>query len=126
MHVPPPTGRVAPLSPPGPAEPAAPVGSGFREHLSQALAGAPAPASATPSAPSRLGQAAQAFVERAFESQHRLDEVIAQARSGRTFSVQEILALQATVYRHTTTLEVFGKAVEQVGSAVKQTLGTQV
>jgi len=51
--------------------------------------------------------------------------VIRQALAGRTFSQEELLAIQAGVYRYTQELELFGRIVEKAVSGLKQTLGTQ-
>lgn len=66
------------------------------------------------------------FTERALESSRQLDRMIQQAASGATFSPQELIALQARVFRCSQTIEIFAKTVEQAGNAAKQTLGTQV
>jgi hypothetical protein len=62
-------------------------------------------------------------VDRARE---RLDAVLAAARRGRTFTAQELLALQADAYRYTQTFEVASKVVEQGAQTVKQAVNTQV
>jgi hypothetical protein len=53
-------------------------------------------------------------------AQTRLDRVLASARSGRTFTAGELLALQADAYRFTQTLDVAGKLVEHGVQSVKQ------
>jgi len=68
-------------------------------------------------------RAALASVERARE---RLDAVLAAARHGRTFSAQELLALQADAYRYSQTVEVASRLVEHGAQAVKQAVNTQV
>jgi hypothetical protein len=79
-----------------------------------------APPGATAGAP---GASALAAVERA---QARLDGVIAAARSGRTFTAQELLGLQAEAYRTVQTVDLATKLVEQGAQTVKQALNTQL
>ncbi|RMG21745.1 MAG: hypothetical protein D6729_00055 [Deltaproteobacteria bacterium] len=69
---------------------------------------------------------AEAAVARVLARQHALEAILDQARSGRTFSPQELLVLQAQVSRASFELEAFGKAVQQTTSAIEQTLNTQV
>jgi hypothetical protein len=53
-------------------------------------------------------------------SQARLDRVLQAARSGRTFTAGELLALQSDAYRYTQTLDVASKLVEHGVQSVKQ------
>jgi hypothetical protein len=62
-------------------------------------------------------------VERA---QRRLDDILAQARSGRTFTGGELLALQAEAHRFSHTVEIASKVVEQGAQTVKQAVNTPV
>jgi hypothetical protein len=62
-------------------------------------------------------------VERA---QARLESVLAQARSGRTFTARELLALQAEAYRAVQVVDLAGKLVEQGAQSVRQALNTQL
>ncbi|HET7752924.1 MAG TPA: hypothetical protein VFK85_03360 [Anaeromyxobacteraceae bacterium] len=62
-------------------------------------------------------------VERA---QRRLDDILAQARSGRTFTGGELLALQAEAHRFSHTVEIASKIVEQGAQTVKQAVNTPV
>ncbi|MBI2894111.1 MAG: type III secretion apparatus protein [Deltaproteobacteria bacterium] len=55
-----------------------------------------------------------------------VDRMIAQASSGRDFSVTELIGIQARVYRYTQELELFSKMVDKTCSGVRQTLQTQV
>jgi hypothetical protein len=57
--------------------------------------------------------------------QRFVDRVIRQALAGRDFSQDELLAIQAGVYRYTQELELFSRMVEKAVASVKQTLGTQ-
>jgi hypothetical protein len=106
-------GPVAAAAPAAPRLPSS-AASGFAARL-EAHRRQPPPASAPP-----LAQALRA-VEAA---QSRLDAVLAAARSGRTFTAGELLALQAEAYRFTQTLDVAGKLVEQGVQGVKQAIQT--
>jgi hypothetical protein len=55
-------------------------------------------------------------------AQVRLDRVLEAARTGRTFTASELLALQADAYRFTQTLDVAGKLVEHGVQSVKQAI----
>ena len=52
--------------------------------------------------------------------------MLSAARSGRTFTAQELLGLQAETYRTVQTVDLAAKLVEQGAQAVRQTLGMQV
>ncbi len=56
----------------------------------------------------------------------RLDEMLAQARRGRTFSPQELLCLQADAHRFAQTVELAGRAVEHGVQGLRQALNAQV
>jgi hypothetical protein len=81
-----------------------------------------ATAASSPSPPGAAG-AALATIERA---QARLDEVLAAARAGRTFTSGELLALQAEAYRCAQVVDLGAKLAEQGAQSVKQALATQV
>jgi hypothetical protein len=83
---------------------------------------APRPGSSGPS-PSAGGEAVLLAVERA---QQRLDAILAAARSGRTFTAQELLVLQAEAYRTAQTVDLAARLVEQGAQSVKQALNTQL
>lgn len=68
----------------------------------------------------------RAMAERALAAEKRVDALIAAAGSGRTFSAAELIALQATVFRYSQTVEVISRATDRLVGAIKQTLGTQV
>lgn len=65
-------------------------------------------------------------IDRVSAAQRSLDQVLASARAGKTFSPAELLAMQAQVYRASQELDLAGKVVEKVTSGVKQILQTQV
>jgi hypothetical protein len=48
------------------------------------------------------------------------------ATSGKTYGNQELLAIQASVYKFSQELELTSKVVEKATSGVKQTMQTQV
>ncbi|WNG34651.1 ATP-dependent helicase HrpB [Archangium minus] len=73
----------------------------------------------------RSQQAVQ-MLDRVSEAQKRLDQVLALAESGRSFSPTELIALQAHVYRASQELDLAGKVVEKATGGVKQVLQTQV
>ncbi|MBX2812239.1 MAG: hypothetical protein KTR25_10530 [Myxococcales bacterium] len=66
------------------------------------------------------------MLEDVVQSQQTIDKLIQLALSGRKFSNQDLLVLQAGVYRCSHQLELMSKLVEKGTSAVKQTLNTQV
>lgn len=114
---------VAPI-PIAAAAPATPPTSGTARPFSEVLqrqlvppAAAQVPRSA-PAAPDAL-----AGIERARVA---LDRALAQARAGRTFSAQELLALQADAYRFSHAVEVASKVAEAGAQSVKQAVHTQV
>jgi hypothetical protein len=63
-----------------------------------------------------LGQVAAA--------QRRLDFILEQARSGKSFTPAELLALQTQVYRSSQELDFAGKLVDKATAGVKQILQT--
>jgi len=58
--------------------------------------------------------------------QGKLDQIIKMATSGKTFNQQELLAIQAGVYKFSQEMELTSKVVEKATSGVKQTMQTQV
>ncbi len=60
------------------------------------------------------------------EGQNKLDQIIKMATSGKTYGNQELLAIQASVYKFSQELELTSKVVEKATSGVKQTMQTQV
>jgi hypothetical protein len=98
--------------------------------VSRPISSSPLPIAAPPEGRPAPGRAAGppgagllAAVDRA---RLRLDAVLSAARSGRTFSAQELLGLQAETYRTVQTVDLAAKLVEQGAQAVRQTLGMQV
>ncbi len=74
------------------------------------------------------GGARQALVDAARSIEHGrafVDRAIRVARSGRTFSNEELIAVQAGVYRYTQELEIASKLVDKATSSVRTTLQSQ-
>jgi len=111
-------GAAAAATPAGAVRPVPAAGRSFGARLEahRRAAGVAPPAAMAPP-----GAATFQAIEAA---QRRLDAVLAAARSGRTFTAGELLALQAEAYRFTQTLEVAGKLVEQGVQGVKQAIQT--
>jgi hypothetical protein len=114
-----------PIAPAGAAPPAAAGAAPPRPRFAAALEarGHRPPAPAAPPVQPGPAAAALANVERA---QARLDQVLAAARAGRTFTPGELLALQAEAYRCAQVVDLGAKLAEQGAQAVKQALNTQV
>jgi hypothetical protein len=72
------------------------------------------------------GKGLRGMAERALDAEKRVDALLATAGRGRTFSAAELIALQATVFRYSQTVEVISRATDRLVGAIKQTLGTQV
>ncbi len=56
----------------------------------------------------------------------RIDDMLLQARRGRTFSPQELLCLQADSHRYAQTVEFAARAVEHGVQGLRQALNAQV
>ncbi len=54
-----------------------------------------------------------------------VDRIVRQAMAGRDFSPQELIAIQAKVYRYTQELDLVSKMVDKAIGAVKQTMQSQ-
>jgi len=113
---------VAPVAaPPAPAKlPAAPAQ--VTRHSEAFRPRVPAPSAAPFPSPG----AAPAALEAVERAQRRLDAILKAARSGRTFTAQELLGLQAEAYRTVQTVDLATKLVEQGAQSVKQALNTQL
>jgi hypothetical protein len=100
------------------------------EHLGPAPAAsprAPSPPAPTVSAPrAPAASPVGALLERTLGAERRVDTLLAAAATGKTFSPSELLALQATVFRYSQTVEIVSRATDKIVGAVKQTMGTQV
>jgi hypothetical protein len=68
----------------------------------------------------------QKVADSAVKAENRIDSMINAAQKGKTFSANELIALQVEVFRYSQTVEVISRTTDKVVGAVKQTLGTQV
>jgi hypothetical protein len=75
---------------------------------------------------SARSQQAVQVLDRVSEAQQRLDRILELAESGKSFTPNELIALQAHVYRASQELDLAGKVVEKATGGVKQVLQTQV
>ena len=66
------------------------------------------------------------LLQQVVDGQGKLDQIIKMATSGKTYGNQELLAVQAAVYKFSQELELTSKVVEKATSGVKQTMQTQV
>lgn len=77
-------------------------------------------------AKSASGAGLKKLLSQVVEGQNKLDDIIKLATSGKTYGNQELLAIQASVYKFSQELELTSKVVEKATSGVKQTMQTQV
>jgi len=68
----------------------------------------------------------KSLLNQVVDGQNKLDQIIKMATSGKTYGNQELLAIQASVYKFSQELELTSKVVEKATSGVKQTMQTQV
>jgi hypothetical protein len=68
----------------------------------------------------------KSLLNQVVDGQNKLDQIIKLATSGKTYGNQELLAIQASVYKFSQELELTSKVVEKATSGVKQTMQTQV
>jgi len=107
--------RAAPVTPrPAPAPPAA---------MPATSSGAPA---GTPAPPSPLAQSLSRALDGVVAGGARVDALLEAAARGKTFTASEMIAMQATVFRYSQTVEVLSRATDRLVGAIKQTLGTSV
>lgn len=66
------------------------------------------------------------MIESLVKGQDKMSQLMKVALSGRKFSHQELLAMQAVVYQFSQEVELTSKVVEKATSGVKQTMNTQV
>jgi len=93
----------------------------FNEVLSQVQV--PAPAGSTPPRPDSLPGAVLDQLEK---GRRTIDEIIRQARAGKTFHPSELLALQAEIYRVEEQFSLVTKAAEQATSSMKRLWQMQI
>lgn len=58
--------------------------------------------------------------------QNKLESIMQMATSGKQFNPQQLIALQAGVYRFSQELELTSKVIEKATGGIKQTMNTQV
>ena len=122
-------GRTAPATAPpdvGPADRFEGKTRAFKTVLAGKSApghGAPPP---QPPPPIPASTAVRGVLERAVAAERNLDALLASAARGKTFSPAELLALQATVFRYSQTVEIVSRVADRLVGAVKQVMGTQV
>lgn len=97
----------------------APTGR-FADALRAARSAAP-----TPSAVPMVEAALRASVQSIVRGERLVSGVINAARHGASFSNDQLIAIQAGVYRYTQELELAGKLVDKATGAVRQTLQSQ-
>lgn len=103
----------------GAAQPAR--SGGFAEAMRTARA-AGGPATTTRS----VGETAvRASLQSLARGERLVNGVISAARHGATFSNEQLIAIQAGVYKYTQELELAGKLVDKATGAVRQTLQSQ-
>lgn len=76
--------------------------------------------------PSSSSKGLKKLLGEVVEGQNKLDDIIKMATSGKTYGNQELLAIQASVYKFSQELELTSKVVEKATSGIKQTMQTQV
>jgi len=104
------------------------------EQIERGPAPAPPPASRPTAAKARSAtttpappaSGVPALLERTLGAERRVDTLLAAAATGKTFSPAELLALQASVFRYSQTVEIVSRATDKLVGAVKQTMSTQV
>jgi hypothetical protein len=104
-----------------------------REVRARGPAASPAPTSKTapkPGAPKAADASVTRDLTRALDNvnkgEARLDALLEAAAKGKTFSAGELIAMQASVFKYSQTVEVLSRATDKLVGALKQTLGTQV
>ena len=96
------------------------------ERASPAEVTRPEPGSPAASAQPGAGAGLRTLVARTLRAEAHIDRLLASAAAGKTFSAGELLALQATAFRYSQTVEVLSRAADRLVGSLKQTLGTQV
>ncbi len=66
------------------------------------------------------------ILDQVVDGQDKLESIISRSLSGEKFDYQELLAIQASVYKFSQELDLTSKVVEKATSGVKQTMQTQV
>jgi hypothetical protein len=128
----------APPAPHRPAQSTGKAGRSFVEVLRAAdrevrarspAAPPPAPKPSAPKsadAPSPAARSLTRALDNVNRGEARIDALLEAAAKGKTFSAGELIAMQATVFKYSQTVEVLSRATDKLVGAIKQTLGTQV
>lgn len=66
------------------------------------------------------------MVKNLVDGQNKMEKIMDLALSGRQFSPQEMLIMQAGVMRYSQEVELTGKVVDKATAGIKQTMNTQV
>lgn len=66
------------------------------------------------------------MVKNLVEGQNKMEKIMDLALSGRQFSPQEMLIMQAGVFRYSQEVELTGKVIDKATAGIKQTMNTQV
>jgi hypothetical protein len=86
----------------------------------------PLPPPTPPPPPPPASTMVRGALERAIAAERNLDALLAAAARGKTFSPGQLLALQATVFRYSQTIEIVSRVADRLVGGVKQVMGTQV
>jgi hypothetical protein len=84
------------------------------------------PTHAAPTPPGVEGSQLRQLLTGLLERERRVDALVQASMSGRTFTVQELIGMQAMVFRYTQELEVASRLIDRAAGAIKTTLQTQV
>jgi hypothetical protein len=86
----------------------------------------PKPATPTAPKPASVGEDLTRALDNVNKGEARIDALLEAAAKGKTFSAGELIAMQASVFKYSQTVEVLSRATDKLVGALKQTLGTQV
>ena len=68
----------------------------------------------------------QNMVKNLVDGQNKMEKIMNLAMSGRQFSPQEMIVMQAGVMRYSQEMDLTGKVIDKATSGIKQTMNTQV
>ena len=72
-----------------------------------------------------FGSALRGAVEGIARDSQRIEGIVRRAARGGTYSNEQLIAIQATVYRHAQEVELAAKLVDKLSGSVKQVLTSQ-
>lgn len=72
-----------------------------------------------------FGSALRGAVDGIARDSQRIDGIVRRAARGGTYSNEQLIAIQATVYRHAQEVELAAKLVDKLSGSVKQVLTSQ-